>query len=192
MKKPEEIEKFNFENITLHTFEDGDFKRAKIELYHNEEVAKVVARPVDGVAIHNTGDHEFTHFAVEEIRTGRWRDSAVDWRRGIRIFGPDALVEELRAMLAAQGVTPTTFRPLIAPVEDVKIEQEFFITPLMQRGIAKIAMNYLTSRQGTEFALLPLCGYLCGLVSGAGFQENLTDCARDFPVILRFRIAARH
>lgn len=155
MKKPEEIEKFNFENITLHTFEDGDFKGAKIELYHNEEVAKVVARPVDGVAIHNTGDHEFTHFAVEEIRTGPWRDSAVDWRRGIRIFGPDALVEELRAMLAAQGVTPTTFRPLIAPVEDVKIEQEFFITPLMQRGIANIAMNYLTSRQGTEFALLP-------------------------------------
>jgi len=39
--------------------------------------------------------------------------------------------------------------------EDVKIEQEFSITPLMQRGIAKIAMNYLTSRQGTEFALLP-------------------------------------
>jgi len=37
----------------------------------------------------------------------------------------------------------------------VKIEQEFFITPLMQRGIAKIAMNYLTSHQGTEFALLP-------------------------------------
>ena len=64
MKKPEEIEKFNFENITLHTFEDSDFKGAKIELYHNEEVAKVVARPVDGVAIQNTGDHEFTHFAV--------------------------------------------------------------------------------------------------------------------------------
>ncbi|HCU12324.1 MAG TPA: hypothetical protein DGB72_09390 [Gemmatimonadetes bacterium] len=39
--------------------------------------------------------------------------------------------------------------------EDVKIEQEFSITPLMQPGIAKIAMNYLTSRQGTEFALLP-------------------------------------
>lgn len=38
----------------------------------------------------------------------------------------------------------------------------------------------------------PLCGYLCGLVSGAGFQENLTECARDFPLILRFRIAARH
>jgi len=32
VKKPEEIEKFNFENITLHTFEDGDFKGAKIEL----------------------------------------------------------------------------------------------------------------------------------------------------------------
>jgi hypothetical protein len=110
VKKPGEIEKFNFENITLHALEDGDFKGAKVELYHNEEVAKVVARPVDGVAIHNTGDHEFTHFAVEEIRTGRWRDSAVDWRRGIRIFGPDALVEELRAMLAAQGVTPTIDR----------------------------------------------------------------------------------
>jgi hypothetical protein len=32
VKKPEEIEKFNFENITLHTFEDGDFKEAKVEL----------------------------------------------------------------------------------------------------------------------------------------------------------------
>lgn len=155
VKKPEEIEKFNFENIKLRAVEEGDFKGAKVELYHNEEEARIVARPVDGVAIHNTGDDEFTHFTFEQIRTGRWRDSPVDWRRGIRIFGPDPLVAELRAILAAQGVTPATFRPLVAPVDDVRIEQEFSITQLMQRGIAKIAMNYLTFRQGAAFVLLP-------------------------------------
>jgi hypothetical protein len=190
---------------------------AKIELYHNEEVAKVVARPVDGVAIHNTGDHEFTHFAVEEIRTGRWRDSAVDWRRGIRICGPDALVEELRAMLAAQGVTPTTFRPLIAPVEDVKIrarilhyavdaarhrEDRYELSHVSPRNRIRASSRLRSDSQirpiptrvtdiGSHMET-PLCGYLCGLVSGAGFQQNLTDWARDFPLILRFRIAARH
>jgi hypothetical protein len=31
-----------------------------------------------------------------------------------------------------------------------------------------------------------LCGYLCGLVSGAGSQENLTDCAATSPLSIVF------
>lgn len=153
-KQPEEIKRFQFDHIHLRAADDGDFKGAPVQLYHNAEMGRLVAKPRTGVAIHNADGEGFTHFSLEEIENGAWKERAVDWRRGIKIYGSNQAVDRIRSILFEQGVRPTKFRPLEPPVSDIKVEQEFVITDLMRRAIAKIAFNYLTFRQGAEFALL--------------------------------------
>jgi len=154
IKKPDEIKNFRFDNIQLRAADEGDFKGAPVQLYHNAQLDRLLARPVTGVAIHNAEGDGFTYFSPTDVESGKWKSSPVDWKRGIKIFGPDDIVVRLRSILFDQGVRPTTFRPLAPPGSDIKVEQEFSITALTRRAIAKIAFNYMAYRQGGEFALI--------------------------------------
>ena len=159
IKKPEEIKNFRFDNVKLRTHEAGDFKGVRAELYHDVKEGKILAKPLAGAAIRNAEGEDFTYFTLDEILDGSWKNrlEGTDWKRGIKIVTPDdALMEVIRAKLQEGGVDPTVFRPLEPPgSQDIEFEQEFVLTPIIKRGLAKIALNYLAFRQGPAFVLSP-------------------------------------
>ena len=123
IKDPSEIKTFQFSQMTLRVRDEGDFSGAEVELYHNTSEDKVLARPVDGVSIHNSDDEGFTHFTLESIRSGEWTNSKVDWRKGIRIYGSESVTSQALAILAEQGVKPAKLRPLVPPVTESKLSK---------------------------------------------------------------------
>jgi len=155
VKKPWEIEKFSYESVTLRAKDGGDFDGAQFEERADATGAKVVARLVPAVAIHKKNGEGFVHFTEAQIAEGTWlHNPALDWRRGIKVFGGADAEKRIKGLLQRQGVAPSAWRPLTPPVDgEVTIEQVFEVTPDMQRALAKIAFNHLTYCEGTEYAL---------------------------------------
>jgi hypothetical protein len=134
----------------------GDFAGAPVTLDARDQ--GLIAKPKPCGAIHNAQGEGFTYFEASSILDGSWQAATVDWRRGVKLFGPDEAVKEMRDALAGYGAEISNWRPLQPPDgsgEGVQVAQEFEITPIMRRGIAKIAFNYLAYRQGTAFVLTP-------------------------------------
>jgi hypothetical protein len=150
VKNPEEIKNFRFNSINLEAQDLGEFSGARVELFAHE--GSVRARPGAGAAIRNADGDDFTNFTVREILSGTWSQAPVDWKRGLKLFGDDETTQSMRRALEDQGIL-LQWKPLSLPptVETIEVGQTFSITKEMKRGIAKIAFNYLTFRQGGEF-----------------------------------------
>lgn len=155
VKKPPEISKFRYDAVELRAQDLGEFTGARVELFAVGDHLR--ARPADGAAVRNRDDDEFTHFTVDQILSGAWRNEPVDGSRDVKLFGDDSVVDRMRAALAEQGVTFKKWKPLsIAPdITSVEVGQIFSYTPEVKRGLAKIAFNYLCFRQGPGFVLAP-------------------------------------
>src|SRR5438309_864352 len=155
VKKPAEIEKFKYSSLKLRVKEQGDFDGAQFVQRADPAGEKIVSLIVPGIAVRRKEGEGVVHFTESEVRGGAWLENAeVDWRRGIKVFGGDAKSGEIRALLESQGVV-VKWRPLKPPESsEVTVQQEFEVTPEMQRAVAKIAFNYLTYCEGVEYALL--------------------------------------
>ena len=156
VRTPSEIEKFMYKSVTLRSKTEGDFEGAQFEQRSDTTGEKVVARLVPAVAVHRKIGEGFVHFTAAQIAEGTWlQDPKLDWRRGIKVFGDKVAEGRIRALLEGQGVVPIAWRPLSPPGDgEVTIEQEFEVTPEMQRALAKIVFNYLALCEGPEYALL--------------------------------------
>ena len=156
MKKPEEILKYNYDNVTLRAGDLGEFSGAHFKLVPGPGPKGLIARLLPSIAIRNSRDEGFTHFTKREALSGAWKNRDVDWRRGVRFYGDDASIDEMKSALAASGVALTRFRPIElheSGSEGVEVSQEFRITSEVRRGIAKIAFNYLAFRQKASYVL---------------------------------------
>ena len=156
VKEPAEIEKFKYDAVSLRAKNAGDFADARFEQRADASGKKLVARLLPGVAIHRKNGEGFVHLTEAQIADGTWlQNPELDWRRGIKVYGEKNAEERIRAVLRGQGVVPTQWRPLVPPQDrEVTVEQEFEVTPQMQRAFAKIAFNYLAYCEGPEYALL--------------------------------------
>jgi hypothetical protein len=155
VKKPSEIGKFKHSSLTLRVKEPGDFDGAQFVQRADAAGENLVSHIVPGISVRRKEGEGFVHFTEAQVRDGTWLQNAeVDWRRGIKVFGGDAKSDEIRAVLESQGVT-VKWRPLKPPESgEVKVQQEFDVTPESQRALAKIAFNYLTYREGPDYALV--------------------------------------
>ena len=145
-KPPSEVAKFRHAFVTLRAEDANEYTGAELRLISDEAAAGgLVARFQAGAAVRNASDDGFTHFTPDDIRSGRWATPAVNWRRGVKLFGPAQAVAELRVALERQGVRVDAWRPLERPAggprPEVAIAHEFTITDEMRRGYAKLAFN---------------------------------------------------
>src|SRR6267142_5443462 len=156
VKKPTEIEKFKYSSLKLRVKEPGDFHGAQFIQRADPTGKKLVSHVVAGIAVRRKESEEFVHFLEAQVRDGSWlQNTDVDWRRGVKVYGSGTKSEELRAVLEGQGVALSTWRPMKPPKSGVlTVEQEFEFTSEMKRAVAKIAFNYLTHCEQTEYALL--------------------------------------
>jgi hypothetical protein len=155
VKQPVEIEKFKYSSLKLRVKEQGDFDGAQFVQRADPAGEKIVSLLVPGIAVRRKEGEEVVHFTEAEVRDGTWLQSGeVDWRRGIKVFGGDAKSDEIRGLLEVQGVV-VKWRPLKPPESgEVTVQQEFEVTPEIQRAVGKIAFNYLTYCEGNEYPLL--------------------------------------
>ncbi|HEX9485891.1 MAG TPA: HNH endonuclease [Gemmatimonadales bacterium] len=156
VKEPAEIAKFKYSSLTLRVRDPGDFHGAQFIQRADPTGKKLVSHVVPGIAVRRKDGEGFLHFTEAQVRDGSWRQNTdVDWRRGIKVYGGGAKGDEIRAVLEAQGVAPSAWRPLKPPESGVvTVEQEFEFTSEMQRAVAKIGFNYLTHCEDVEYALL--------------------------------------
>jgi hypothetical protein len=155
VKQPSEIAKFKYSSLALRVKEPGDFQGAQFIQRADPAGKKLVSHVVPGIAVRRKEDEGFVHFLEAQVRDGSWlQNTEVDWRRGIKVYGGGAKSDELRSIVEGQGVVLPTWRPMKPPKNGVvTVEQEFEFTQEMRRAIAKIAFNYLTYCEGTEYAL---------------------------------------
>jgi hypothetical protein len=156
VKDPSEIGKFKYGVVTLRADDSSEFSGASVQLIPSDR--GLIAQLVDGGAVRDAEGEGFTHFTTEEMLSGRWQERAVDWHRGLKLFGADDVVARMQAALKAQGVEITNFRRLVPPPGDdpsVTVAHQFEVTDVMKRGLAKIAFNYLAFVKGAAFAQLP-------------------------------------
>jgi len=156
VKEPAEIAKFKYSSLTLRVRDPGDFHGAQFIQRADPTGKKLVSHVVPGIAVRRKDGEGFLHITEAQVRDGSWRQNTdVDWRRGIKVYGGGAKGDEIRAVLEAQGVAPSAWRPLKPPESGVvTVEQEFEFTSEMQRAVAKIGFNYLTHCEDVEYALL--------------------------------------
>lgn len=155
VKNPEEVSKFKYSATDLRADVLGDYSGAWLELAGGSDGVRV--RPAPGAAIRNATGDDFSNFTVEQILSGAWKASPVDWRRGIKLFGDDALTDRMRAALTEQGVAARSWRPLVPPETDgpISVTHSITITSEMRRAIAKVAFNYLAHVAGPTLCLAP-------------------------------------
>ena len=156
VKKPAEIAKFKYSSLALRVKDKGDFHGAQFIQRPDPAGKKVVSQVVPGIAVRRQDRDEFVHFTEAQVRDGSWfQNTDVDWRLGVKVYGGGSKADELRAVLERQGVKLAKWRPMKQPKSGVlTVEQEFEFTSEMQRAVAKIAFNYLTYCEETEYALL--------------------------------------
>lgn len=121
-----------------------------------EEERPLAARIVPSAAVRRRDSDGFVSFSEREILSGEWNTAAVDYTRGLKLFGSDDATARMRAALEQQGVE-LDYRPLtfVEPdPENTIVQYEFTIPAEVQRGIAKIAFNYLAYRRGASFVLV--------------------------------------
>lgn len=155
VKQPDEIANFKYSSLALRVKGPGDFHGARFTQRADPTGKNLVSHVVPGIAVRRKDSEEFVHFTEAQVRDGSWlQNTDVDWRRGIIVYGGGTKSDEIRAVLESQGVAPTAWRPLKPPQSGVvTVEQEFEFTQEMRRAVAKIAFNYLTYCEGTEYAL---------------------------------------
>ena len=155
VKKPSEIDKFKHSSLTLRVKDPGDFDGAQFVQRADPAGENLVSHIVPGISVRRKEGEGFVHFTEAQVRDGAWlQNNEVDWRLGIKVFGGDAKSDETRAILESQGVV-VKWRALKPPESgEVKVQQEFEVTPEIRRALAKIAFNYLTYREGPDYALL--------------------------------------
>jgi hypothetical protein len=155
IKKPSEISKFMYGDVTLRAKVGGDFAGVAFERRSSPDGTRIVDRPVPALAVRRIDRDEFVHFTEQEVLDGTWLDNReVNWRFGFKVIGQDDEVQKIEAALKSRGVVAAIRRPLTPPADsEVLVEQEFRITRDMQRALAKIVFNYLTHTQGTKSAL---------------------------------------
>lgn len=156
VKDPDEISKFKYGAVTLRADDSSEFSGASVQLIPSDR--GLIAQLIDGGAVRDAEGEGFTHFTTEEMLSGRWQEAAVDWRRGLKLFGADDVVAGMQAALKAQRIEISNYRLLVPPPGDdpsVTVAHEFEVTDVMKRGLAKIAFNYLAFVKGGPFARLP-------------------------------------
>ena len=157
IKRPEEVTRFHFRNLTVRAHEMGDFSGAQVRLGPGDDERPFAAHIVPSAAVRRRGADEFVFFSEDQILSGAWNTDAVDYTRGLKLFGPDEATDRMREALDRQGIK-LTYRPftLVEPPEGTaNLQYEFRVPTEVQRGIAKIAFNYLAYRQGAQFVLAP-------------------------------------
>jgi hypothetical protein len=157
IKAPEEIEHFDFNAVSLRAHDVGEFTGVPVRLVPGSGPHGLIARIVPSAAIRNATNDEFSFFSVSDVESGAWKSANVDWKRGIRLLGPDEALLRMRTALEAQGVM-LNYRPIELPEsqgDGLQIVQEFRISEDIKRGIAKVAFNYLAFRFGASLALHP-------------------------------------
>jgi hypothetical protein len=156
-KKPAEVERFRYTQVTLRAKDAGDFSDARFELRSAPGSDELVARIVSTVAFAKRDGSGFVEFTEAQLAAGEWRANAeIDWRKGVKVFAEGEALERLMCLLAEQGVQPKNVRHLQLPFkhgQEINVEQAFAITDNMYRAIAKIAFNYLSYREGAAFVL---------------------------------------
>lgn len=156
VKKPADIAKFRYSNLSLKVKEPGDFHGAQFIQRSDAAGEKLISQVVPGIAVRRKDSEQFVHFTEAQVRDGTWlQDHDVDWKLGIRVYGSGTKSDELRAVVESQGVVISKWRPMKPPKSGMlTVEQEFEFTLEMQRALAKIAFNYMTFSEGVEYALM--------------------------------------
>jgi hypothetical protein len=155
VKSPRDARNFQYGNVKLLAHEAGEFSGAEIRLAAAEGEADLRANIRPSAAIHESGGEGYISFTAAEILSGAWATARVDWRKGVKLFGTDEAVGQMRDALELRGVKLKSYRPLTPPSVVPELAQEFTIPPEVRRAIAKIAFNYLAFRLGAEFACNP-------------------------------------
>jgi len=156
VKDPRDVRRFEYHNLRLSADVPGDYAGALLHALDDTDAPRGLRTvPITQVGFANLDGDEFTFFPLAEVRVGGWRnESTLDWRKGVKIIGPD--IEEARAVLEAQGVHITNWREMEAPPEpgtEIDVIELMKLTPELERAIAKIAFNYAAYTQVQGFAL---------------------------------------
>ncbi len=157
VKRPDEVARFRYRNLTVRAHDLGDFSGVPVRLGPGDDERPLAANIVPSAAVHRRNSDELVFFSEDQILSGSWNTDAVDYTRGLKLFGADEATRRMRDALERQGIK-LTYRPLalVAPPGDgATLQYEFGMPPEVQRGIAKIAFNYLAFREGAQFVLSP-------------------------------------
>ena len=155
IKRPSEIAHFRASTITLRAHDAGEFSGAEVRLVSDAFDTELRAEILPSAAIHLADGDDYAPFSEAQILDGSWRSERVDYRKGLKLFGPDEATASMRRALEVQGVT-LNYRPLAAPETGVpELLEECTIPVLLRRAVSKIAFNYLAFRFGRELVLLP-------------------------------------
>ena len=158
VKRPRDIANFRATSITLRAHDAGEFTGAEIRLAPDESDTELRADILPSAAIHAADRDQYVPFSQTAILDGSWRSESVDWRKGLKLFGPDEATARMRRALEDQGVTFASWRPLGPPDAErgvPEVLEEYTVPPVVRRAVSKIAFNYLAFRLGRELVLMP-------------------------------------
>jgi hypothetical protein len=159
VKPTAEVTHFRSKLLEITYPGEGHLSRVPLRVVPADQPGGLGVVPRDGARMENaTGEKSF-FFTPDEIESGSWRqNSEVDWGRGVRLFGSEAVCQRMLSALEAQGVTFAKWTP-IGPVStdsaQAEVEETVTITPEIRRAFAKIAFNYLAWVEGPPYVLSP-------------------------------------
>lgn len=157
-KASHEVDNFQWSSVSFAAKDVGEYSGVPVRIMADQD-GKLRAAPKVCVAIADTTGEHFHFFTEQELANGAWKQASTNWRKGVKVFGSESDSARLRQLLHTQGILLRDWRPLEAPpadeLEQVELEVDFRITPEMKRGIAKIAMNYLAHRVGSDAVQAP-------------------------------------
>jgi hypothetical protein len=153
VKPSNEISRFRGDAVTLRAHDAGEFTGAELRIIPGSAEGEFAAEILGSAAVRQTAGDQFEYFSEAQILDGSWKSERVDARRGIRLFGPDEAMSRMRLALESQGFT-LNYRPLRPPESQIPaVLQEYTISLMHRRAVAKIAFNYLAFRCGSELVL---------------------------------------
>ena len=136
---------------------EGEFKGAYAFREYSENQQQIVLKPVPQVGFRKSGDSEIEYYLLDDIPTKQYFDQNgydLDQPDSIRIL-PSTEVESIKLMLLEKGITFNAHKDMNPdnPESSLLCKIEGVIDSSITRAVAKIAFNYLTYWQGSQFVL---------------------------------------
>jgi len=157
LKSPKEFKSPGKRSRMIIKIAEGECKGAYAYRAYSQEQDKIVIKPVPQIGFLKNMPSEYKYYLLDQIPEKDYLEkNEFDLKnpRAIRVFGTD--VDTAREVLAQKGIkfeVKGEAGPPEDPKEDWLCEVDALIDSTILRTVAKIAFNYLTYCEGTDFLL---------------------------------------
>lgn len=157
IKKPKEFKSLGKRDPVIRKVDEGPWKGAYAYQIYSEEDEAVVITPAPQVGFLNKVTNELDYYLLDEIPDiSDLRQKGYDIDNPKGMFVPLEHVKEVKKALNEKGVPFKMTEELDYPLrkgQQWECKVKGIIGDKIMRGVAKIAFNYLTFWQGSEFVL---------------------------------------